>query len=62
MIEWTIANPYLTTLIILLTVHLPFNLVSRLFRVVNITLRGWPTNQIMDADGDIVYKKEKPTT
>ena len=59
MIEWTLAHPYLTTVIILLSVHMPFKIVSRAFRMIMVCTRGWPTMPLMDADGDIVHPKKE---
>lgn len=40
----------------------PFNVAFRSYnrhcRSKNIATRGWPTNPLMDADGDIIHPKE----
>ncbi len=35
-----------------------YYLLARLMRCIQISLRGWPTAPLMDADGDIVHPKK----
>ena len=53
--EWALANPYLTALIVASSIHLPFSVITRIYRVIMVCARGWPTAPLMDADGDIVH-------
>jgi len=66
MIEWAMKYPYLTTLIIIFGAPVPFNFVLRMtcrtYRMFQIMVRGWPVHPFMDADGDLVYRKQNEVT
>lgn len=38
---------------------IPFRIINRFFRSRNIKHHGWPTNPLMDADGDIIHPKSE---
>lgn len=61
--EWFLGHPYLGTFLIVVLFHYSYSficmLVVRLIRLTAILCRGWPTNQWMDADGDIVFNANK---
>lgn len=56
--QWALNYPYLTFVIVLCSIHLPFNLVKGFCRMVMVLARGWPTQPLMDADGDIVHPQD----
>jgi len=59
-------NPIITFFVLVmvyfllrLLLRLPFLFWNRLLRHLNIRAQGWPTNPLMDADGDIIQPKNE---
>lgn len=53
---WCLDSPYLTAILIYLLAEIAFKVINRILRTVKVLARGWPTNEYMDADGDIVLE------
>ncbi len=50
-------HPFLVFFLALLFLSFTYCVVVRLYRVVMVSIRGWPTAPNMDADGDIVHPR-----
>lgn len=63
MINWAMEHPFLVIIIVLVAENLVSKMIVRGCRCIQILIRGYPSNPVMDADGDIVYpdhgKKEE---
>lgn len=60
MMKEFINNHYIaTTIICCFVIDGLVKIFSRILRTINIAIRGYPTAQFMDADGDIVFPKNK---
>lgn len=59
MINWAFEHWFLTFLLTWIVISAASNLISRLFRIIVVTFRGWPPAHL-DADGD--WKPETKET
>lgn len=63
--EFARGNPGFATLMVIAVgctivgaLNMPFRMYNRHLRSKNIAARGWPTNRLMDADGDIIHPEK----
>ena len=55
-----INNHYIITgILVFSAIEATMKILGRILRTINIAMRGYPTAQFMDADGDIVFPKNK---
>jgi len=58
MYSWAMEHYVLTFILLFEAIFQTSIIIRRVFRLVMVSIHGWPTAPRMDADGDIVYPKK----
>ncbi len=57
--QWAHEHWFLTFVLAYCALTVVSSIITRIYRVIMVLARGWPTHPLMDADGDIVHPERK---